>query len=68
MKDLAMNAPPKASIANRTQMVKIVLKFLGLIPAKFSFCVSSYFSTLASIAWVLSIIQYAMDLSRPKKA
>lgn len=68
MKDLAMNAPPKASIANRTQMVKIVLKFLGSIPAKFSLGCSSYFSTLASIAWVLSIIQYAIDLSRPKKA
>lgn len=63
-----MKAPPNASKAKRMQMVRMVLKFLGLIPAKFSLDPASYVSTLASIAFLLSIIQYAMALSKPKSA
>ncbi len=64
-----MKAPPKASKANNMQMVKMVLKFFGSIPAKFSLGPSSSDNVvLASIDFLLSIIQYAMDLSKPKSA
>ena len=61
---MAIKAPPKASIANKTLIIVIVLKFFGLIPTKLRLTFYSLF--LASIAFELSIIQYANTFNNPK--
>ena len=43
MKDFAMKAPPKASVANKALNIRIVGKLRGAIPAQFS--TGFYFGT-----------------------
>lgn len=64
--DFAINAPPKASNANKILMITIVLKFLGSIPARLR--TTFYYVIFASIDFELSIDQYVITFRNPNNA